>query len=1502
MGSMALSNKNILVLKNGLSKEFAMSNRIFWCQSHLKGGAKRVWLIHALFLCASLLSSFTAESALLSTEWTPATSTPSSSASGRLGAAGAVGTATVRLATGAYSNAGGVFPGTWSQILPTSYGTLYPDSGVAIGYPCNNTPQAQSITFSTKVSDPYLLFNYVDAGTSYNFGSNAGEIKLVGNTVGATLVTSTKTVTLPTSGSFNGSSNGFVVQLLGDYSNINFTTQIQCGGSGDSAGFAVAENGVSVTPTLGAGGSISPNQTVVLLPNTGTTFTVTPNSGFQAKMGGSCKGSLSGTTYTLDPVAKDCTLIADFVDISTHIVTVTAKPGSSIQGEPIVLPKPAYTVTGFLGSDTWETPPTCEAKVALDGAKLTSKDPEGDYFVQCGGGVLRPSGSTKYTTTYQPATYTILPPRITKVSCSAAPGSQTGSVQISLQGANSKYTYLAQGSPNDPSGNIPGCSFSPSVNTCQIPNLSPKTSYAFTVQVNDPRTNGSVAKPLAILSCRSAQPASPPPPQAPTNVSVQPGDGLLVLNWTPPPGDVTTYKICATTTYGTTNCVPLSGTCSNPGAVSTCTATGLSTGAFYYVTVAALNGGGSGPPSGSLGPFRPQALPGPPVNLTSTPGDTTALLTWNPPINSGSSPVKNYLMQIADSPTGPWYGPVFGCTYPISIVQPGPMQSCLNTRLTNGHPYYYRVAAETAVGLGPFTTPVQVTPLPPNASTQEDSYNVIQGTVLRSAYTSLPSVLTNDTLITSVKLKGQPSHGKLDINESTGQFSYTPDTSFVGQETFTYLGVNGSYLSPPTKVTITVSPSSLPPVANPTTIDLVLNNVLEVKSPGVLFNDKDPGNNPLQVSSSYLGMSMTKQGGSVYLNADGSFQYKPPQGFIGVDGFEYKAFNGTKESLPALITINVVGKTDQPPQANPISFSMAQDTTLKVPDPGVTVNDVDPDKDAISANLSTGPSKGKLTLSAGGGFVYQPNAGFNGVDSFTYVANDGNLSSTPATVIITVNKASTNLPPVGQPDVFTLNQGGLLAVDRSGGVLRNDVDPEGHPLSRRILTYPKNGTFSPVDAGGFTYEPNPGFSGVDTFTYEVSDGQLTAGPISAQFVVISINKKPQANPDSWSVTQNTKLNVQASAGVLKNDLDPQGATLYAILEAYPKNGTLTPVDGGGFSYSPNPGFVGTDIFTYHNSNGSLVSNSTTVSITVTPDPLQKPLATSDIWAIKSGDTLKIFPPGLLKNDTGPQGVQLTALPTSQPQHGTLSMDSLGGFTYTPANDFSGEDYFYYTANAGNLASTPAPVRIIISPKSPPPAAPVSGTISIPGGTGLVYVPPASPVSGVPKPTKPQPAPGQPVVVVPPSNGSVNPNPTGGFNYQPNPGFTGSDPIVLSNTTGTSNSGNGNISIRVTDPETNQPPIDRPHTYRSLTNNGVIESKGKGLIQFAKDPDGHYLRAVIVTYPEHGQLSLEPNGEFIYSPEPGFIGTDFFQWKSTDGLVDGNIVTDKLICNRCNRRE
>ena len=95
--------------------------------------------------------------------------------------------------------------------------------------------------------------------------------------------------------------------------------------------------------------------------------------------------------------------------------------------------------------------------------------------------------------------------------------------------------------------------------------------------------------------------------------------------------------------------------------------------------------------------------------------------------------------------------------------------------------------------------------------------------------------------------------------------------------------------------------------------------------------------------------------------------------------------------------------SNQPPVANPDSYSTNRNATLTVNAPGVLGNDTDADNGSLTAIKVSDPAHGILSLNANGSFTYTPNAGYSGADSFTYKANDGASDSNVATVTLTVN-------------------------------------------------------------------------------------------------------------------------------------------------------------------------------------------------------------------------------------------------------------------------------------------------------------------------------------------------------------------------------------------------------------------------------------------------------------------------------------------------------------------
>src|SRR5262249_46018833 len=152
-------------------------------------------------------------------------------------------------------------------------------------------------------------------------------------------------------------------------------------------------------------------------------------------------------------------------------------------------------------------------------------------------------------------------------------------------------------------------------------------------------------------------------------------------------------------------------------------------------------------------------------------------------------------------------------------------------------------------------------------------------------------------------------------------------------------------------------------------------------------------------------------------------------------------------------------------------------------------NDTDLEGDPLTAVLAIGPEHGSVTLAADGSFVYTPDAGYFGTDQFTYVAHDGRADSPPATVRIRVNDV-----PVALPDFYQLyvNESNLRGA--ADGVLANDRDGDGDPLTVSLVEGPPFGQLTLNADGSFSYQPNPGYVGFDRFVYQVGDGLSVSAP------------------------------------------------------------------------------------------------------------------------------------------------------------------------------------------------------------------------------------------------------------------------------------------------------------------------------------------------------------------------------------------------------------------------
>src|SRR5262249_40777594 len=156
---------------------------------------------------------------------------------------------------------------------------------------------------------------------------------------------------------------------------------------------------------------------------------------------------------------------------------------------------------------------------------------------------------------------------------------------------------------------------------------------------------------------------------------------------------------------------------------------------------------------------------------------------------------------------------------------------------------------------------------------------------------------------------------------------------------------------------------------------------------------------------------------------------------------------------------------------------------------------------------------------------------------FQFKTNDGTQDSALGTVSITVNHV--NHAPVANDDTYNTNEETDLSVS-APGVKQNDTDEDGDTLTASLVNGPSNAQSFTLHAdGSFDYMPNPGYSGVDQFTYKVNVGTVDSNTATVYLNVSHVNHAPTAAGDSYSTDEDTQLVVPA-AGVLTNDSDLDG--------------------------------------------------------------------------------------------------------------------------------------------------------------------------------------------------------------------------------------------------------------------------------------------------------------------------------------------------------------------------
>jgi hypothetical protein len=445
------------------------------------------------------------------------------------------------------------------------------------------------------------------------------------------------------------------------------------------------------------------------------------------------------------------------------------------------------------------------------------------------------------------------------------------------------------------------------------------------------------------------------------------------------------------------------------------------------------------------------------------------------------------------------------------------------------------------------------------------------------------------------------------------------------------------------------------------------------------------------------------------------------------DSFTYRAFDGTDHSEPATMRFWIVPVNDPPTftpgpelievdeDSGPYSAVWATDVSPGPPNESyqtvtfeiISVEPDDPDLFAVPPSID-----------ADGVLTFTPAADRFGYTWVTYrLIDDGGLEDYDLS----------HLPEFTPPrdatdeDGFGILVNGVLddavatddefEVGRDSGpnvldVLLNDSDIDGD-LAVGSVEPGQLGTTA-VTAGGLsvTYTPDPGASGVDTFSYT-----LTAGVSATVIVTISgPNRDPVANDDDLAVTEDAA----ASFDPRTNDSDPDDDPLTITGTTNGTKGSVAVTGGGtGVTYTPLPNANGSDSFTYTISDGQGGTDSATVTVAIAAVN-DVPDAKNDTATVAQGAGPTAI--DVIANDTDADDDPLTITARTNGAHGTVVITGGGsGLTYSPNPMYHGSDTFTYTVSDGHGGTDTATVLVTVTRDT---AAPVLGglTQSIPNQT------------------------------------------------------------------------------------------------------------------------------------------------------------------------------------------
>jgi hypothetical protein len=627
-----------------------------------------------------------------------------------------------------------------------------------------------------------------------------------------------------------------------------------------------------------------------------------------------------------------------------------------------------------------------------------------------------------------------------------------------------------------------------------------------------------------------------------------------------------------------------------------------------------------------------------------------------------------------------------------------------------------------------------------------------------------------------------------------------------------------------------------PPIAMPDWEVTPGNTPVDVE---ILENDSDE-DDPIGIPEILEG----PDNGTAEVNPDSTLTYTPDQNFVGNDTLIYEICDpwGACDTTEVVITVLPVIDTIEVTIPEDSMYTVCADEITTFTEP------------ASDIQICDEPTNGQLDVTETC-VTYFPDPGFIGVDTFcVYVCHpDDPLLCDTTIIIITVTPV--NDPPVAVDDAETTDEDTPVVID----VLDNDSDPDDPLGEPDVIDDPANGTVIVNGDSTITYTPDDNFVGQDTFTYVICDPE----PLCDTATVI-ITVLPVIDTLEETIPEDSTFTVCADE--LTTFTEP--ANNLSICDL-PSNGTAV-ITGDCVTYDPNVDFIGVDtfcVYTCHPDN-PLLCDTTIIIITVTPvnDP---PVAVDDEETTDEDTPVVI---DVLDNDSDPDDPLDEPDVIDDPANGTITVNGDSTITYTPDDNFVGQDTFTYAICDPEPLCDTAIVIITVLPviDTLEETIPEDSTFTVCADELTTFTEPANNLS----------------ICDLPSNGTAVI--TGDcVTYDPNVGFIGVDTFcvytchpdnpLLCDTT---------IIIITVTPD-NAPPVAVNDAATTPEDTPVIID----VLVNDSDPDDPLGVPDVIDDPSNGVVIVNADSTITYIPNPNFNGADTFTYRICDpgGLCDTAIV-------------